>query len=161
MPVVFTNIMSKDIPWYYRTGTRYFNYMHTPTRKWGTWTINQRLLAKLLWNHKENAKVVLTEYFRQYYPTTHKTMAKFHKLLEAGLANVKAFKHTVYYAQSDDGFYMLRRNLADDKVEIFPIKHLKYDKKQPSSESGPSIVEMVDYMREAQKANRCSNEAMQ
>jgi hypothetical protein len=35
-----SRIMAADIPWYYCTGARHFHYMHTPTRLWGTWRLN-------------------------------------------------------------------------------------------------------------------------
>ncbi|MHC4122233.1 MAG: DUF4838 domain-containing protein [Planctomycetota bacterium] len=151
MPVVFTNIMAADIPWYYETGTKHFNYMHTPTRRWGTWTVNQSLLAKLLWNHKFNVNEFLNDFYELYYPTTTVHMRKFYNYLEKGLSNIKAFKHLVYSAKSDDSFYMLRRNLADENAEIFAIEHLKYDTQQVDINSGPSILKMIDNMKKARK----------
>ena len=50
MPLLYPRTMAADIPWYYRTGTRHLHYMHTPTALWGTWTLNQHMLASLLWN---------------------------------------------------------------------------------------------------------------
>ena len=57
--------MAADIPWYYRTGTRHFNYMHTPTHLWGTWTLNQYLLARLLWDAGTDTDALLKEYLPQ------------------------------------------------------------------------------------------------
>ena len=70
LPIVFPSIMAADIPWYYQTGTRHLNYMHTPTHVWGTWTLNQYLYARLLWNVETETDALLNEFFKRYYPTT-------------------------------------------------------------------------------------------
>ena len=146
LPVLFPTIIAADIPWYYRTGTRHFNYMHTPTHLWGTWTLNQYLLARLLWNAETDSDALMNEYFSKYYPTTSERTRNFYRHLEKATANFKAFKH---YAGKN--IYKMRNQLTKDSAEIFPLNHLKYDSFHPSINDGPDIVEMVDYMRLARK----------
>lgn len=146
LPVLFPSIMAADIPWYYRTGTRHFHYMHTPTHLWGTWTLNQYLLARLLWNAETDAQALLEEYFRTFYPTTAAHTREFYRHLERATANFKPFKH---YAGEER--YSLRRRLTVDSLEIFPLKHLRYDRYQPETDDGPDVVEIVDEMRLARK----------
>ena len=146
LPVLFPSIMAADILWYYRTGTRHFNYMHTPTHLWGTWTLNQHLLARLLWNHETDVDALLDEYFSRYYPTSSEHTRKFYHHLEKATANFKAFKH---YAGKN--IYKMRDGLTRENREIFPLDHLQYDAHHPEINDGIDIVEMVDEMRLARK----------
>jgi len=145
-PIVLSSIMATDIPWYYRTGTRHLNYMHTPTHVWGTWTLNQYLLARLLWNVETDSNDLLDEYFRRYYPSTSATTCNFYKHLERASSNLKAFKH---YAGK--GIYKMRVRLMRDTMEIFPLDHLHYESHHPELNDGPDVVEIVDEMRLARR----------
>ena len=144
LPILFPRIMAADIPWYYKTGTRHLNYMHTPTHLWGTWTLNQYLLASLLWNHEANADKILDDYFARFYPTSNEHTRKFYNLLEQAMSNLKPFKH---YAGKN--IYKMRTRLAKDTMNIFPLDHLHYDVYHPEQNDGPDVVEMVDLMRKA------------
>jgi len=144
LPVVYTRILAADIPWYYRTGARHFHYMHTPTRLWGTWTLNQWLLARLLWNPEVNADSLLDEYFRLYYPTASDRTRAFYRYLEQATANIKPFKHSV-------PGYALRSQLSRRSDELFPLDHLRYSAHHPARNDGPDVVEMVETMRHARR----------
>jgi hypothetical protein len=144
LPVLFPRIMAADIPWYYRTGARHFHYMHTPTRLWGTWTLNQYLLAQLLWNTETDTEELLDEYLRLYYPSTTLHTKDFYRHLEAATANIKTWKHNV-------PGYSLRRRLTSKGQEMFPLEHLRYEPNCSASNDGPDMVEMVDAMHLAEK----------
>lgn len=137
LPVVFTKIMAVDIPWYYRTGARNFHYMHTPDKLWGTWTLNQYLMGKLLWNIDVNAKNIVDDYFSLYYPTTSYTTRQYYEQLEIGLANIKVFKP-----------YLRSRLLKGD---LFDLDHMHYDEYHPLVNDGLDVVEMMDAMELAKK----------
>ena len=150
LPVLFPHIMAVDIPWYFRTGARHFHYMHTPTRLWGTWTLNQYLLARLLWDTETNVDALLDDYFHRYYPTTTERTRAFYRHLEAATANIKPFKHYVGIkgVLNIDGIrYILRRRLIEESSEIFPLEHLHYDTYHPTINDGPDMVEIIDAMR--------------
>jgi hypothetical protein len=140
LPVVYPSIMAADIPFYYRTGTRHLNYMHTPTHKWGTWTLNQYLYARLLWNADTNTDALLDEFFRRYYPTTYETTRKFYMHLETAFSNLKVFKH---YAGVYGNLYNMRSRLTRDTMELFPLDHLHYESYHPKLNDGPDIVDMI------------------
>ena len=152
LPIVFPTIMSTDIPWYYHTGTRHMHYMHTPTHLWGTWTLNQYLYARLLWNVETEPDALLREFFSQYYPTTSETTSKFYEHLEIAFSNLKPFKH---YAGPPDkygrGIYSMRRRLMVDTLEIFPMDHLHYESHHPLLNDAPDIVDMINELRLARK----------
>ncbi|MFC1676142.1 DUF4838 domain-containing protein [Planctomycetota bacterium] len=151
MPVVFTRIMAVDIPWYHKTGARLFNYMHTPTRLWGTWTLNQYLLSRLLWDKDTDVDKLVDEYFRRYYPTTAEHARKFYRLLETTLANIKSFKHVVDMSKDQGKVerYALRARLTDSSKELFPMEHLRYESTHRQLNDGPDFVEMVSGMQQA------------
>ena len=140
LPMLFTHIIAADIPWFYRTGARHFNYMHTPTRLWGTWTLNQYLFARLLWNTKTNVEATLKEYFRRYYPTTTGHTRTFYRQLETAMVNINTIKCWGWSKQ-----------LTNKNSDMFSLEHLHYDTYHPALNDGPDIVDMVDAMRRARK----------
>jgi len=146
LPVLFPTIMATDIPWYYQNGSRQFAYMHTPTYLWGTWTLNQYLFAKLLWNTKTDVDTLFKEYFHRYYPTTSEHTKKFYHYLEEATANFKPFIH---YAGKNR--YRVQRFLTNDSVKIFTLDHLQYDSHHLLINDGPSIIDMVNDMNLARK----------
>jgi hypothetical protein len=147
LPVVFSRIMAVDIPWYYKNGARQFHYMHTPDTLWGTWTLNQYLMGKLLWNVDADAAKILDGYFNHYYPTTSYTTRRFYEQLESATANIKVFKH---YVETENGTnYTLRSRLL--KGNLFQLDHLHYDEFHPMLNDGPDVVEMIDAMGFAKK----------
>ena len=142
LPVLLSpTIMATDIPWYNQTGSRQFGYMHTPANLWGTWTLNQYLLGRLMWNSKTNSDSLLNEYFQRYYPTTFEHTKKFYKYLEEATSNMKPFIH---YAGKER--YRMRRHFKNDSMKIFTIDHLQYDSHPSILNAGPSVVEMVNNM---------------
>lgn len=149
LPCVFTRIMAADIPWYYKNGARHFHYMHTPTRLWGTWALNQYFMAQLLWNPDCEVDGLVKAYFQRFYPTTSNTTRKFYHYLEKAFENIKALKH---YVRTPRMGYSLRGRLTDTPRDIFPLDHFKYEKHDPIMNNGPDFVEIVEFMRLARKA---------
>jgi hypothetical protein len=148
LPVVYTRILAADIPWYYRSGVRHFHYMHTPTSLWGTWTLNQHLLARLLWNPEANVGVLLDDYFRLYYPTTAERTRRFYQHLEYATANIKAFKHHVW---TGDKYHCLPGKLDHISKNLFPTDHLHYEPFHPTLNDAPDVVEIMEAMRLARE----------
>jgi len=140
LPVVFYRNMATDIPWFYRTGTRHFDYMHTPTRLLGTWNLNQYLLARLLWNVDTKAGDLIDEYFKRFYPTTTDTTRKFYEQLEFASRSIKPLKH---FIDVDGKNYSLRLGLDGKTGEIFPLDHLHYEEYHPLLNDGPDMVEVI------------------
>lgn len=149
LPLLFTRSMAADIPWYYRTGARHFHYMHTPTAMWGTWRLNQYLMARLLWDVKADADRLVEEYFARTYPTTTADGKEFYRELEQALSNCKAFKHYVHVGGRS---YSLRTALINDKLPLFPHDHLHYEAHRPLLNDAPDVVEIVAGMGRARQA---------
>lgn len=147
LPVLYPTIMATDIPYYFKTGTRHMNYMHTPTHEWGTWTLNQYLYARLLWDVDTDTDALLNEYFDRYYPTTSAITRDFYRHLEKAFSNIKAFKHFA----GKDQYHMISR-LMRDNTEIFARDHLHYEPYHPELNDGLDIVEMIDELGYARKA---------
>ena len=145
LPGLFTKIMAVDIPWYYRSGALHFHYMHTPHRLWGTWTLNNYLMGKLLWNINDDALTILDDYFRSYYPTTSETTRRFYEQLEIATANIKLLKATVGMAPDVD--YYLNSRLLNGN--LFELDHMHYDEFHPLVNDGPDVVQMIDAMEKA------------
>ncbi|MCK4888130.1 MAG: DUF4838 domain-containing protein [Planctomycetes bacterium] len=153
LPVVYPKIMSSDIPWYFKKGARHFNYMHSPIVRWGTWTLNQYLMARLLWDVDVDSEAVLDEFYRLYYPTTYKTTKEFYHCLEKATANIKAFKHFITLG-GDHRFYLTQswaQCLTNKDKPIFWVDHLTYEPKEMTTNDTLSIVEMLDEMDKARQ----------
>ena len=140
LPVVFTKLISTDVPWYFGKGARHFHYMHTPTRLWGTWTLNQYLLAKLLWDVDTDAAQLVDGYFLDFYPTAHAETRSFYQHLERATASIRTIK------------YGLRRSMRRSRGDIFRYDHMKYEVHKPEQNDGPDMVEVVASMQEARRA---------
>jgi hypothetical protein len=147
LPVLFPSIMAVDVPWFYRNGARHFHYMHTPTRLWGTWTLNQYMMARLLWNTDADCDALLEDYFTRYYPTTKEPTRSFYRHLERATANIKPLKHYMRIQGGHWARYTVRFGLTNDKVDLFPTKHLRYEPYHPPTDDGPDLVEMVESTR--------------
>jgi len=161
LPTLYPHIISTDLPWFYKAGTKHFIYMHVLTDLWGTWTLNQHMIAKFMWNINTNPDKLLNDYYRLYYPTTKGTTRKFYEHLEDATRSIKVFKHFVrLYDRSNytlnkwiavKGLQKEQNRLLDKNAEIFDLEHFKYDPYHPVINDGPDVVEIMESMRLARK----------
>ena len=145
LPAVYPHMMAIDIPWYYRNGARHFHYMHTPTRLWGTWTLNQYLMARLLWDVDADAYDEVQAYFGRYYADVSEEARAFYAHLERATSNIKAYKHYVLG-------YSLRNNLNRRTTPLFTLDQLHYSRHECYLDNGPDVVEMLTEMDKARTA---------
>ncbi len=154
LPTVYTRIMSSDIPWYHQNGARHFCYMHSPIVRWGTWTLNQYLMSRLLWDIDLDSDSAIDEYYKLYYPTTHETTRQVYRHLERATANLKAFKHFITL-KNETRFYLTQswaQHLTSKNKPIFWVDHLHYEPQTSATNETLSIVEMVAEMARAREA---------
>ncbi len=136
LPVLYTRAMTTDIPWYYRQGARQFQYMHTLTSRWGTWTLNQRLMARLLWDPGQDATAILGDYFKKYYPATAASTREFYRHLEDAFVNV------TFLMKRMPGYVKGNSPLKD---------HLHYEIYHPPVNDAPDLLEIVDSLQAARR----------
>jgi hypothetical protein len=131
LPVLYSRIMAEDIPWYYKTGARNFQYMHTLTKGWGTWTLNQYMLARMLWNPALDVNEMLNDYFQKCYPTTTERTRSFYGHLEDAFRNITPLKTNmaIHFNRGSDPFAM---------------KHFHYEPYHPSTDDGPDLLEIIE-----------------
>jgi hypothetical protein len=134
MPILYTRIMAADIPWYYKTGARNLQYMHTLAKGWGTWTLNQYMLARMLWNPALDVNAMLNDYFQKFYPTAAERTKAFYGHLEDALRNITPLKTnmTIHLNRGDDPFAM---------------KHFHYEPYHPQTDDGPDLLEIIESLR--------------
>ena len=145
LPTVYMTMMAIDIPWYYDLGARHFHYMHAPTRLWGPWTVNQYLMARLLWGPHYDSDEILDEYFGRFYPTATEEARRFYTHLEKAMSNIKAYKH---YTPG----YSLRNALNSRAENLFPLDTLQYNEHHPRLNDGIDVVQMLDELHAARQA---------
>lgn len=148
LPVVFSHMMAVDIPWYFKMGARHFHYMHVPMRLWGAWRWNNHLMARLLWNVHADADQIFNEYISTCFPTAPQMRAVYQEL-EYASENFKTFKSFVF---ADGQRYGLHTALADDKLPLFPTKHLQYEGTSGTENSGPGVEDIEAAMVRARRA---------
>ncbi len=148
LPILYTRILSLDIPWYHRNGARHFNYMHVPTRDWGPWTLNHALLARLLWDPRTDVDRTLREYFALYYPATSVSTRRFYESLETATANFKLLKHR---ARAGRSIYGVVRQLRAGALPL-PLEHMRYETFHPPKNDAPDIADMKAAMQAARAA---------
>jgi len=161
LPTLYPRLISTDIPWFCNAGTKHFIYMHVLTDLWGTWTLNQHMLAKFMWNVNTDPDKLLNDYYNLYYPTTKVSTRKFYEHLEDATRSIKVFKHFVrLYDRSSytlnkwpavKGLQKEQNRLLDRNAEIFNLEHFKYNAYHPAINDGPDVVEIMESMTLARK----------
>ena len=148
LPFLFTDMIAHDLPYYYRNNARHFYYMHISTDEWGMLTLNNYLIAKLLWNINTNKSEILEEYYNDIYPNFRNRMKEFHGILEKASANAKYFKHYQFEEKGKEKPSLMWKMF--DK-ELFPLKHCKFDYRVDDKNAGPSLVESMKLFYDAKK----------
>jgi hypothetical protein len=148
LPVVYTRILSADIPWYFRHGARHFHTMHVPTREWGPWTLDHALLARLLWDPDADTGAILDDYFAGYYPVTRASTRRFYESLEQATANFKLLKSRV---RAGRAIYGLARQMRQH-LNPLPLEHLRYATYHPARNDAPDVADMQAAMGAARVA---------
>jgi len=149
LPFLFTDMIAHDLPYYYKNNTRHFYYMHIPISEWGMLTLNNYLIAKLLWDNNTNKEEIFEEYYNNIYPNLKDEMKKFHKLLEKASANAKYYKHYQFDETGKEKPSLMWKMF--DK-ELFPLKHCKFDYRVNDKNAGPSFVESMQLFEQAKNA---------
>lgn len=87
LPLLFTNVMSRDWPACAAAGVRGATYMHIPTLHWGLRTLTQNLYAHLTWDpDPTDANALIAEYFRQWYGVQGEKLEQAYALTEKAWA---------------------------------------------------------------------------
>ncbi|MCE5228262.1 DUF4838 domain-containing protein [bacterium] len=137
LPLVLDEIMRADIPYYYKTGARSFNYMHAPTANWGTRTLTQWQMARMLWDPNLNVDELLDDYYAGRYGPAAGQMRKVYGSLRTAMSNAHVIR------------YPLRVALERGYKNLFNTKHMRYDVFHPATDDGPDWVEVMAAMKDA------------
>ena len=140
-PFIFTDKISNALPYYFNNNTKHFYYMHISTDEWGMLTINNYLIARLLWDTKSDKESILDEYYNITYTSSKEKMKKFHKLLEEASSNSKYLKH---YQFNESGTSKPSLMWKMFENEMFPLKHCKFDYRVDDQNASLSFVETIN-----------------
>lgn len=135
LPVCFMQTMRTDIPYYYRSGARVFDYMHVTTAVWGNKALTNYQMARQLWGVDADCGALWDDYFAKRYGAASDTMRRFYESLERMLCNVTELK------------YGLARQLERGQKDLFPSSHLRYRREPGAACDGPTLVEMIGHSR--------------
>ena len=67
LPLLFTERLKRDIPFYAQNGADGFSYMHLPMVNWGLRTLTQLLFAELIWNPDMEVNCFVEKYYQKRY----------------------------------------------------------------------------------------------
>jgi hypothetical protein len=82
LPILFTNRITADLPFYHAMGVRGMTYMHVPMTNWAMRSLTQILYAELCWNIHADVHSILKAYFHLQYGPYSETMRRVYALLE-------------------------------------------------------------------------------
>ncbi|MCE5230977.1 DUF4838 domain-containing protein [bacterium] len=137
LPVVLDEIMRADIPWYYRHGARHMHYMHTPVANWGTRTLTQWQLARMLWNPMQDVDKLLDDYYAGRYGEAADGMRDFYGSLRTAMCN------------SYEVRYPIAANLMKNSKQIFTSNHMQYQTAHFDKDDGPDWDETMAALKDA------------
>jgi len=139
LPVLLTQIMSHDIPLYFRLGIRHCHYMHVYTRDLGMKRINNYLFARLLWDPETDVNAVMDEYFDFFYGSAAPQMARLYRKFEFAMSSITQWKHS-------------RRSLASringPHFPLFITRHLQLTESHPENNDAVDLEQSVRALRE-------------
>ncbi len=145
LPIIFTRVMSRDLPYYHQLGLRHMHYMHAETHNWGTMLLTNYLFAKMLWNPRLDVEASLGELYVRYYGgQVADDMQLFYKHLELALSSMKTIR---WAGKSFSESYSLDDRLKKDKPDLFITPHLQYNATENKTNDGRDIVQMVNDIR--------------
>lgn len=137
LPLVLDDIMRADIPYFYKTGARAFHYMHAPTANWGTRTLTQWQMARMLWDPNLNVDALLNDYYTGRYGPAADAMRKVHDCLRTAMSNAHVMR------------FPLQDALQNGAKPLFPTKHMRMEVSHPETDDGPDWVEILAAMKNA------------
>jgi len=82
LPIIFSQRIANDIPYYHNMGVRAATYMHIPMVNWGMRTLTQVLFAQISWDIKTNVPKFIDEYFINWYGPYASQIRKAYELVE-------------------------------------------------------------------------------
>ena len=137
LPIMFARTMAVDVPYYYEHGARHMHYMHCTTKNWGTRTLTNYQFARMLWDPELDSGRLLADYFASRYGPAAGVMRQLYDRMDVALCNVTMLK------------YRLSRRLSANEKDLFPQRHLKYDRTSFDTDDGPDFIEMRDAIDES------------
>lgn len=142
LPVMYTNIMSEDLPYYYKSGIRHMHYMHVEVDKWGTMLPNNYQFARMLWNPLLDADVLNSELYKNFYGSeASRLMKKFYHHLELAMSSMKIIR---WAGRSLDDSYSLDQRLNADEPLLFTSPHLQLKETSGKYNDGRDIEQMLE-----------------
>lgn len=138
LPLCLMHAMAHDIPYYYKTGARYFQYMHVTTGRWGSKSLTNYQMARQIWDVNTDCQALWSDYFSRRYGPAAGVMRQFYESLEKMLDNVEPLK-----GWSSN----LASRLQAGEEQLFVEPHLQYRREPAVEADAPTLVEMVEHGR--------------
>jgi len=92
LPVVFTNVINKDIPFYFETGINGLCYSNARVSNPGVHAMINYQFARQAWRSQVDVDSLKIEYISTLYPGQYELMKEYHNKLEEAMANISAWK---------------------------------------------------------------------
>jgi hypothetical protein len=115
LPLLFTETMSRDIPFYQEVGARGMTYMHLPMVNWAMRTATQVLYAELAWHGPVDRRQFLDTYLRAWYGPYAEAMVPVYERIEEAWRDVADWR--AWSARS----VLSELRLWDGKVPAIPL----------------------------------------
>jgi hypothetical protein len=138
LPLCLMHSMARDIPVYYKSGARSFQYMHVTTGRWGNKSLTNYQMARQLWDVKTDCEALWSDFFQRRYGPAAPPMRRFYESLGQMLSNVESLK----------GWRLsLAAQLNRGAKDLFVDPHLRYRREPGVACEAPTLVEMVEHAK--------------
>ena len=131
LPICYMHTMANDLPYYYRTGARHFDYMHVTTGNWGNKALTNYQMARQLWDVQTDCEALWKDYFAGRYGPAAGVMRRFYESLEHMFSNISELK------------CRLARRLEAGQERLFVNAHLQFQREPGVACDGPTLTEIV------------------
>ncbi len=116
LPIIFTQRIRNEIPYYRKMGVLGITYMHFPLLNMGMRSITHLLYAELSWNINADCDKLINEYFKEYYGEYAEDMKQVYDLTE------KAFSRCTQWRAWGEGSVLSQLLAWDGGIPEKPIK---------------------------------------
>ena len=139
LPICYMHTMAHDIPYFYKTGARGFDYMHVTTGNWGNKALTNFQMARQLWTVNTDCPALWDNYFAGRYGPAAAVMRRFYESLERMFSNVSELTNR------------LAQRLGTADKRLLASSHLQLRREPGVPCDGPTLTEIMGYSDECRK----------
>jgi len=138
LPLLFTDRIANDIPYFHALGVSGMTYMHVPMVNWGMRTLTQLLYAQMSWDVNTDVNTFLNEYFTLRYGPYAQKAREVYRLTE------EAWALSASWRAWGDGSVLTQLQKWDGKTPEKPLRvDVHFENPEGAIRSGQHSVRLL------------------